>query len=82
MPEISPTICNIPYTTHVDAGSENGVEIIVWDTPGLGLDQSLEQSISMIPSVQCVLLCYAVNDPDHLMNVEEFVSLPAPAFHL
>lgn len=69
------TTGNVPYIANVDAGStkERLVELIIWDTPGLGINQCLE-NIKTIQQVKCVVLCYSVGDPDLIANIDNHVS--------
>lgn len=69
------TTVTVPYVANMDAGStkEKHVELIIWDTPGLGTNQCFE-NMETIQQVQCVVLCYSVGDPDLIANIDNHVS--------
>lgn len=69
------TMGAVPYVANADAGSmeESRVELIIWDTSGLGTNQCFED-IETIQNVQCVVLCYSVGDPDLIANIDNHVS--------
>lgn len=65
----------VPYVANVLAGSieKSQVELVIWDTSSLDTDQCFEE-IKTIQSIQCVVLCFSVGDPDLIANIDHLVS--------